>query len=130
AEDLVLAAQEGAPLRFPDAADPSPDPARHVALHSLTTARVMARLVRHDPELRGQPLEPVLAALVHDAGMLGVPAEILARPGALDDEARRLVESHARAGAERAARLLPGGGWLVEAAPPHPERLRGTPHPP
>ena len=33
----------------------------------------------HDPELRGRQIEPVLAALLHDAGMLRVPAEILAQ---------------------------------------------------
>ncbi|HZT83444.1 MAG TPA: HD domain-containing phosphohydrolase, partial [Gemmataceae bacterium] len=127
AEALLMDAEEGAPLRFL-AADAN-QPARFVACHSLTAAQVVARVLRHDPELRSRPLEPVLAALIHDVGMLQVPAEILAHPGPLGDEQRRRVEGHARAGAELAARLLPTGAWLSEAAVMHHERLDGTGYP-
>ena len=71
----------------------------------------------------------VLAALVHDAGMLRVPAEVLAQPGPLDDAGRRAVEVHARAGAEMVRRLLPEAAWLAEAAAAHHERLDGTGYP-
>src|SRR5262249_44777463 len=49
ADALVAEAQEGSPLRFLDA--PAQQPDRFVAAHSLTVAQVMARLVRHDPDL-------------------------------------------------------------------------------
>jgi hypothetical protein len=127
AEALVAEAAEGLPLRFLHA--PAQQPARFVACHSLTTAQVMARLVRHDPELRARTSEAVLAALVHDAGMLCVPPEVLARPGPLDDADRRAVEAHARAGADLARRLLPDAAWLAEAAAAHHERLDGTGYP-
>src|SRR5262249_57858728 len=94
-----------------------------------SVAQVVARVVRGDAEWRGRALEPVLAALVHDAGMLGVPAVVLARPGPLDDGQRRVVEGHARAGAALAARLLPDGPWLAEAVAGHHERLDGTGYP-
>ena len=86
-------------------------------------------MLRQDPELRRRPLDPVLAALVHDVGMLRIPTEILTQPGPLNDEQRRAVESHARTGAELAARLGPSVGWLAQAAAGHHERLDGTGYP-
>jgi HD-GYP domain-containing protein (c-di-GMP phosphodiesterase class II) len=127
AETLLGEAQEAAPLRFLQA---SPDqPAHFVACHSLTVGRVMARVVRNDPELRSKPLEPMLASLLHDVGMLAVPVPILSQAGPLDDDQRRVVESHTRLGAEILTRLLPTGGWLAEAAAAHHERLDGTGYP-
>jgi hypothetical protein len=127
AEAILDDARQGAPLRFLDAGPGQP--ARAVACHSLVVAQVVARLVREDPDWSGQPVEPVLAALVHDAGMLRVPAEVLAHPGPLDDARRRAVEAHTRHGAELAARLLPNAGWLAEAALGHHERQDGTGYP-
>jgi HD-GYP domain-containing protein (c-di-GMP phosphodiesterase class II) len=127
AEDVLGDADDGGPLRFLEAG--AADPARFVACHSLTVARVVARVVRHDPDLRQHALEAVLAALVHDAGMLRVPAEILAHRGPLDDDQRRCVEAHTRDGAELAACLAPGERWLIDAAACHHERLDGTGYP-
>src|SRR5205085_9520922 len=105
AEELVAEAQDAAPLRFFFAnAD---EPARYVACHSLTTAQVLARVVRHDPGLRGQPVEALLAALLHDVGMLDVPVDILARSGPLDAAQHRTVAAHTRLGAALAARRFP-----------------------
>jgi HD-GYP domain-containing protein (c-di-GMP phosphodiesterase class II) len=127
AEALVADAQEGLPLRFLHA--PPQQPARFVAGHSLSVAQVMARLVRHDPDWRGRPVEPVLAALVHDAGMLRVPVEILATAGPLDDAGLRAVERHVPFGVELVAQLTSGGSWLCEATAGHHERLDGTGYP-
>ena len=77
AEEILDDAQTCGPLRFLDA--DAARPAHFVAAHSLTVARVMARVARYEPELRGRPLEPLLAALVHDVGMLRVPQSILAK---------------------------------------------------
>ncbi len=95
----------------------------------MTVAQVIARVSRHDPEFRGRQKEAVLAALVHDAGMLGVPAEAWVHSGPLDDAQRRAVESHCRIGAELANRLLPGESWLADAVAGHHERLDGTGYP-
>jgi HD-GYP domain-containing protein (c-di-GMP phosphodiesterase class II) len=126
AEDVLVEAQT-APLRFASAA--AEEPARFIACHSLMVARVAARVVVHDAEFRSQRLDLVLAALVHDAGMLRVPAEILAKPSPLNDGQRRLVEGHARAGADMARRLLPGEAWLAETVAGHHERPDGTGYP-
>jgi HD-GYP domain-containing protein (c-di-GMP phosphodiesterase class II) len=127
ATELIAEAQEAAPLRFLHAQATAP--AAFIACHSLTVAQIMARLVRQDPDLRHQPLEPVLAALLEDAGMLAVPVAILSHAGPLHDEQRRVVESHARLGAALLSRLLPTAAWLAEAAAGHHERLDGTGYP-
>ena len=66
--------------------------ARAVACHSLTVAQVMARVVRQDPDLRGRAAEAVLAALLHDVGMVTVSPTVLAHAGPLDAAGRRTVE--------------------------------------
>jgi HD-GYP domain-containing protein (c-di-GMP phosphodiesterase class II) len=127
AEALLNDQQEGGPLRF---FHTSPEqPPRFIACHSLTVAQVMARMLHREPDLGRRPLEPLLAALVHDAGMLSVAAEVLTHPGPLDDAQWRLIEGHTSAGAEWIARLLPGQTWLAEAAADHHERLDGTGYP-
>jgi HD-GYP domain-containing protein (c-di-GMP phosphodiesterase class II) len=127
AEAILDEAAQSAPLQFLHAA--AEQPARFIACHSLTVAQVVARVVRQDPDLRGRPLEPVLAALVHDVGMLSVPVEILTHPGTLNDVQRRAVEAHVRLGASLAGKLLPDGHWLTEAVAGHHERLDGTGYP-
>jgi hypothetical protein len=138
ASDL-LAEGRGTPLRFlycPPQVTRSflgeiefPAPARFVACHSLTTARVVARMVQSAPEWRDRPLDPIVAALLHDVGMLRVPADVLASPGPLADEQRRLIEPHARAGAEVIAYRLPAFAHVVEDIAAHHERLDGTGYP-
>jgi len=127
AEEVLAEAQDGACLRFLHAGPEQP--ARFIAAHSLTVAQVVARIVRQDPDLRGRPLEPLLAALLHDVGMLRVPADILAQPAPLADDQRRAVEAHTRTGADLAARLWPAAGWLADAVLGHHERLDGTGYP-
>lgn len=127
AEEILAEAQEGAPVCFLYA-DPG-QPARFVAGHSLVVAQVIARLARHDDDLSERPLEAVLAGLLHDAGMLKVPAEILTHPGPLTDAQRRAIENHTRLGADMMRRLWPVAEWLADAALGHHERLDGTGYP-
>jgi hypothetical protein len=127
AEVILAEAGDGEPLRFLEG-DPR-RPAHFVACHGLTVARVVARVVRDDPEMRPRAADAVLAALVHDAGMLRVPAAVLSKTESLGDEEKRLIESHCRAGAEMAARLLPDAPWLADVAAGHHERLDGTGYP-
>jgi HD-GYP domain-containing protein (c-di-GMP phosphodiesterase class II) len=133
AEAILAGAQQMAPLRFlhPGPAGTEAEQrwaARLVACHSLIVAQVVARVARLDPDLRGRAIEPVLAALVHDVGMLHVPPGILAQAGPLDDNQRRAIEAHCRVGAECVSQL-PAGAWLTEAAAGHHERLDGTGYP-
>jgi HD-GYP domain-containing protein (c-di-GMP phosphodiesterase class II) len=127
AEEILNEAQECAPLRFLQG-NPR-EPAHFAACHGLTTARVAARLVRHDQELRGRAHDVLLAALIHDAGMMGLPPEILAYPEPIDDTQRRLIEAHCHLGISMAAPLLLDSPWLAEAIGGHHERLDGTGYP-
>jgi HD-GYP domain-containing protein (c-di-GMP phosphodiesterase class II) len=102
-----------------------PAPARFVAAHSLNCACVMARIAG----VREQARDLVLAALLHDVGMLGVDAELLADAGRLDAERQRVLQRHADAGAERITARLPGLARLAEAAAGHHERADGTGYP-
>jgi hypothetical protein len=106
-----------------------PVPARFVACHGLTTARVMARLIHSDSVWRSAPLSPMIAALIHDIGMLRVPLELLATPGPLSDEQRRIVEAHAVAGAELITQQVPALAMLAEPIACHHERTDGTGYP-
>ncbi len=127
AEAVLEDANQALPLRFFEG-DPL-RPARFAAAHSLNVAQVIARLTRQDLEWRHKPLEPIVAALVHDAGMAFVPAEVLAHPGSLTDEQRRLVEAHTVGGAEAVSRLFPGQPYLCDVTAAHHERLDGTGYP-
>lgn len=130
AEALLGEARETAPLRFLLAEWPEDrGPAGLVARHCLTVAQVVARLVEGDVDLRGQAIEAVLAALVHDVGMLRVPPDVMSHAGVLDDAQRRIVEAHARIGGELLLKQLPDAGWLAEVTASHHERADGTGYP-
>ncbi|MCI0682122.1 MAG: HD domain-containing protein [Gemmataceae bacterium] len=120
-------ARQGLPLRFH--ALPTDDPAHAAAAHGLTVAGVLARLIDGDADWQGRDLEGLVAALVHDAGMVRLPAELIAQTGPLTEEQRRLVERHPLAGAQALVKLWPGGGWAIDAAADHHERLDGTGYP-
>jgi PAS domain S-box-containing protein/putative nucleotidyltransferase with HDIG domain len=64
----------------------------------------VARISRLIAEEMGLPAEQVdgieVAGLVHDVGKLGVPAEILTKPGKIADTERELIRSHSRWGYE------------------------------
>jgi HD domain len=131
--DAVLAdARQGAPLNFLEAGSPHNDRdwlTHHVAAHGLTTAQVVARLVKSDPDLNRHPTGPVLAALVHDVGVLAMKPDTMAKPKKLDDGERRTLEKHPHAGAEMVSRQLPTARGLSEAIAGHHERLDGTGYP-
>jgi HD-GYP domain-containing protein (c-di-GMP phosphodiesterase class II) len=135
----VYESEPGRPLRFLYA-DPFAtrahlggpayrEPARFVACHSLNCAFVVARLVKHEPQWRDDPLPPILAALVHDVGMLQVEPATLAHPGPLGDNAKRAVEAHCRIGAEWVVRKMPGLSGLADPIAAHHETLDGVGYP-
>jgi hypothetical protein len=135
AEALLSEAEQAGPLRFfrtdmvPVEKADAVWLARTIACHGLTTGQVIARLARHDPELRAQAVEGIVAALVHDVGMLRLPLALYAQAGPLSDEQRRGMEAHTRLGAEVVAPLLAKSAWLSEAALYHHERHDGTGYP-
>ncbi|QJW99063.1 HD-GYP domain-containing protein [Frigoriglobus tundricola] len=140
AEELLDEARQGKPVRFVAAPVTStsahplgtayPVPARFVAAHAINVAQVIARIVPHDYEWAGRPLVPVVAALIMDCGMLVLPAHLLAKPGPLAPDERRVVESHAKYGAELLLYRFPStAGPLAAAVATHHERGDGTGYP-
>jgi hypothetical protein len=135
----LLTEDLGRPLRFL-AASPTetqaylggptyPAPGRFVAAHGLNCASILARLVRNDPAWHGVARDVVLAGLLHDVGMLRVDPAFLGHPGPWDQTQRRMIEGHARFGAERILAGLPGLSEVAEAVADHHERADGTGYP-
>ncbi len=144
ASELVGQAEECLPLRL--LPEESEDLSRFVATHALNVAAVVARVARHVVALRHRAIEPVIAALVMDVGLLrlgraeeGSEAlglrELLAASGHHDaetnltDDQRQRIELHTREGEEILRGLQPDSTWLAQAALQHHERLDGTGYP-
>jgi hypothetical protein len=127
ASEIVAAAENGDPMHLTPFGDH--ESALFVACHAMAVASVGARVARFDPDYRKEPLRPVLAALLHDVGMVQIPAEVIFKPGHLSDDERRIVEAHPRIGAEILARAWPAETWPAETAGGHHERLDGTGYP-
>lgn len=135
AEELLDDARQSKPMRFVHA-DPLstrspggpefPAPARFLAGHAVNVAQVAARVLPLDYEWAGRPLVPVVAALLMDCGMMRVPATVLAQPGPLTPDQRRVVEQHAGYGADLVRRYMPNAGPVAAAVAAHHERADGT----
>ena len=127
AESIAEELTTGQWLRFRH--EPIVSVSQFTAGHSLSVARVIARVGATDPEWRSQLLLPIVAALVHDVGMLSVPLEVLTQTSTLDVEQRVLLERHPRIGANMIARIAPDEKWLADAALTHHERPDCTGYP-
>ncbi len=118
---------QGAPLRF--RSSPKNDVARFAAHHGLAVARVQAWVLRSEVPQRQRLAEMLIPALVHDVGMLFIPPAIVFKTRPLDDDERIVLKQHPLKGHLAIHRLYPGGGWPVEAALDHHERLDGAGYP-
>jgi putative two-component system response regulator len=79
--------------------------------------------------LKADEVETVrLGAILHDVGKIGIPDRVLLKPGALDDEERRIVETHPEIGDKllEPLDLLAGARPIVRH---HHERWDGTGYP-
>jgi HD-GYP domain-containing protein (c-di-GMP phosphodiesterase class II) len=135
AEAVVTDARQGVPLKIHSIKNVSPACdeqiacewlARHVASHSLNVANIVARVSAHSSMFCEQPMPAVLAALLHDVGMLATSFEIIAHPGELTVEQRRIVAEHTNHGARLVVEQLTGEGTLADAVRQHHERLDGS----
>jgi diguanylate cyclase (GGDEF)-like protein/putative nucleotidyltransferase with HDIG domain len=68
------------------------------------------------------------AALLHDIGKVGVPDEVLHKPGPLDDAEWELMREHPAIG-ERILRAIPGMGQVAKIVRHEHERWDGTGYP-
>ena len=93
--------------------------------------RVVLRSIEILTEMRGtlhQLKSIAMGAWLHDIGKLAIPDAILLKPGALSEEERRIIQSHAQIGYDLVKRIP----FLAEAAEiilTHHERWDGSGYP-
>ena len=92
----------------------------------------LAALAVRVAELLGLPADEIetirLGAILHDVGKIGIPDRVLLKPSALDDEERRIIETHPEIGDKllEPLDLLAGARPIVRH---HHERWDGTGYP-
>ena len=96
----------------------------HVRRVSAYALAIGKKLGLHGNELRSM----VLAADLHDVGKIGVPDQILAKPGTLDAEETAEMRRHALRGYEIAERV-PALKSLAPVIRAHHERMSGNGYP-
>lgn len=101
---------------------------QETALHSARVAMYARDIAREMGLSTEQQSRIHLAGLLHDVGKVGVPDEILLKPGRLEPHERRIMERHARLSAEALADI-PGFGDLTRMVYAHHERLDGSGYP-
>lgn len=76
------------------------------------------------------------ASILHDVGKVAIPESILQKPGKLDAEERKVIESHTEKGPnvlEKSSRMLDGNNYLlklaIEVALYHHEHYNGQGYP-
>lgn len=70
------------------------------------------------------------AARLHDIGKIGIPDHILFKPGRLDPDEWKIMQSHAEAGARICAELdRPDAALLAEIVRHHHENFDGSGYP-
>lgn len=96
--------------------------------HQRRVARIAAAIAAK-MGLQEQQIAAIrVAAEIHDVGKVGIPAEILSRPGALSPIERTLIETHPQAGYEILSSI--GFPWPVaEIVLQHHEKVDGSGYP-
>ncbi len=98
-------------------------------MHHSRNVSAIAQRIGQSMRLSAEEIEVIgLAGLVHDIGKLGVPDEILLKPGPLDPRERAFMEQHSSLGAA----ILEKAGMLSELVPlvrHHHEWYDGTGYP-
>jgi len=100
----------------------------YTAGHQLRVAQ-LAQAIAQRLRLPAQRVELIrLAALVHDIGKIGIPVELLTKPGKLADQEFELIRTHTTVGWEilKQAHLHQA---IADIARQHHERLDGSGYP-
>ena len=100
----------------------------YTAGHEERVARIATAMATALGWDEGRISELTMAARVHDLGKIRIPAEILSRPGRLDEAEMALVRRHAQTGYD----ILHSAGFpegLCQIVLQHHERLDGSGYP-
>lgn len=101
---------------------------RCVRGHSERTGQLAERLATAAGMTAGECRTARMAGLLHDVGKLGIPEQVLSKPGSLTSDERSLVNMHPEIG----HRIVQGVGGLEHAVPAvlwHHERWDGAGYP-
>lgn len=96
--------------------------------HSLEVSELTRRLCQEVGLNEREALAVEVGALVHDIGKVGIPDEILQKPGALTTRERMQIEQHPEIGAQ-ILKPLPALKDVVPLVLHHHERWDGTGYP-
>ena len=100
----------------------------YTAGHQRRTAEI-ARAIAYEMRLSKQQIEGInMAGVIHDLGKISIPAEILSKPGEINDSEFALIKQHPQTGYE----ILKGidFNWPVaDIVLQHHERLDGSGYP-
>ena len=101
-------------------------------------ARLIARELQQSHGLSDEYIEHLyLFAPLHDIGKIGIPDRVLLKPGPLDPEERKLMETHVQKGLEILERMvgefgledLPDAAVMKNVVAGHHEKLDGSGYP-
>jgi len=123
-EDVLEEVRNGETLRL--LREDNDYPARYVACKGLNFARVVARVIFQDAQLRIASMEIIAAALFLDIGMIKIQASGLVEPERIHGKLSRAYESHCFIGAELLRESFPQMPLLAEAALSHHENIDGS----
>jgi putative nucleotidyltransferase with HDIG domain len=96
--------------------------------HAASVERISAAIGRHLGLDRAEEEALSLCALLHDIGKAAVPAELLTKPGPLDEEELTVMRKHPVAGASFVNHLT-GFGAIIDGILSHHERFDGKGYP-
>lgn len=123
-DDILQEVRNGESLRF--LREDVDFPFRYVACKGLNFARVVARVVFQDPQLRIATIEIVGAAMFLDIGMLKIQSSGFIEPERQNARTSRIHESHCFIGAELLRDAFPQIPLFAEAALSHHENIDGS----
>jgi diguanylate cyclase (GGDEF)-like protein/putative nucleotidyltransferase with HDIG domain len=101
---------------------------RYTGDHSESVVEMAARVAESLGLATDEVVRIRTAALLHDIGKVGVPDEILHKPGALDDHEWEIMRQHPEIG-ERILRAIPGMGLIAKIVRHEHERWDGNGYP-
>jgi PAS domain S-box-containing protein/putative nucleotidyltransferase with HDIG domain len=89
----------------------------------------LAPVIAAEMNLSADQIESIrIASLIHDMGKFAVPAEILSKPGRLDEAELQLIREHPKTGFDILSKIdLPG--TIAQIVYQHHERMNGTGYP-
>ena len=98
-------------------------------MHSVAVCALMISLARQLGLDEAQVRESGMAGLLHDVGKMFIPAEILNKPGRLNDEEFEVVRNHPEAGYRMLLQSTGVSETALDVCLHHHEKMDGTGYP-